>query len=58
MKYYYGKLDLSSIIGVSNYNKKSKAVKYLNKTLKKSNYLGYPYTNKIPVKNVFDNFFS
>ena len=57
MKYYYGKLDLSSIIGVSNYNKKSKAVKYLNKTLKKSNYLGYPYTNKIPVKNVFDNFF-
>lgn len=57
MKYYYGKLDLTKLIGTSNHNKKRKAVKYLNKTLKKSNYLGYPYSNIIPVDNVFNNFF-
>ncbi len=57
MQYYYGKLDLSRLINVQNFNKKSTAVQYLSKDLKKSNYLGYPYTNRIPVKNVFDNFF-
>ena len=57
MQFYYGKLDLSKLVNVPNFNKKSTAVQYLSKELKKSNYLGYPYTNRIPVKNVFNNFF-
>ena len=57
MQYFYGKLDLSRLINVPNFNQKSISVQYLSKELKKSNYLGYPYTNRIPVKNVFDNFF-
>ena len=57
MQYFYGRLDISKIIKVPDFNKKSIAVQYLSKELKKSNYLGYPYTNRIPVKNVFDNFF-
>ena len=57
MYYYLGKFDLSQIFPVPNYNKKKTAIKYLNKKFNKSNYFGYPYTNKEHFDNIFDNFY-
>ena len=57
MYYYSGIFDLSEKLPIPNYNKKERAIKYLNKKFKNSNHFGFPYTNKVYFENIFDNFY-
>ena len=54
LDYFFGKFNLSKIY-THNFNKKSVAVKYLSKNLKKSNHLGFPISNIYYWDNKFSN---
>ena len=55
LDYYFGKFNISKF-RITNYNSKKTAVKYLPKTIKKSNYLGFPIVKFHQLKNPIDNY--